>query len=323
METIVFTCETITPMFLAGADGKTPEWRASSIKGAMRFWWRALNGHIRVESENILGEGKPKKAEGLRDQEAHIFGGAGMNNVDARRSSFAIQVIGEDVKPIATKLVPHKESGFMASAFPQKSSFQVIFRIPLKYSVKASVYGSQDEIFSREKLIALFQLTSILGGIGKRVRRGMGSWQIISAHSNQPGDIPFLSKPDINDIYQEIKKITPHYYLQPDGVIVMDFSGRMDKYPWVRRIEIGAAQPAAVDLPYKISKTTHDLKKPGTDAVYNVSLGHAWDGRFASPIYVSVLPDNRPIITTLNTIPDRDIDLINPRLQDQFKRSIL
>jgi len=33
-------------MFLAGADGVTPELRAPSIKGAMRFWWRACNGHL-------------------------------------------------------------------------------------------------------------------------------------------------------------------------------------------------------------------------------------------------------------------------------------
>jgi CRISPR-associated protein Cmr1 len=31
METITFTCKIITPMFLAGADGQTPELRAASI----------------------------------------------------------------------------------------------------------------------------------------------------------------------------------------------------------------------------------------------------------------------------------------------------
>ncbi|OPX29474.1 MAG: type III-B CRISPR module RAMP protein Cmr1 [Candidatus Omnitrophica bacterium 4484_171] len=46
MKTITFECETITPMFLAGADGRTPELRPPSIKGAMRFWWRAMNGHL-------------------------------------------------------------------------------------------------------------------------------------------------------------------------------------------------------------------------------------------------------------------------------------
>ncbi len=43
MRSITFECETITPMFLARADGKTPELRPPSIKGLMRFWWRAMN----------------------------------------------------------------------------------------------------------------------------------------------------------------------------------------------------------------------------------------------------------------------------------------
>ncbi len=43
MRSITFECETITPMFLACADGKTPELRPPSIKGLMRFWWRAMN----------------------------------------------------------------------------------------------------------------------------------------------------------------------------------------------------------------------------------------------------------------------------------------
>ena len=61
MKTITFHCETITPMFLAGADGQTPELRAPSIKGAMRFWWRAMNGD------------KPLKQ--LKKEEAELFGG--------------------------------------------------------------------------------------------------------------------------------------------------------------------------------------------------------------------------------------------------------
>ncbi|MBK9462163.1 MAG: type III-B CRISPR module RAMP protein Cmr1 [Sphingobacteriales bacterium] len=46
MHTITFTCETITPMFLSGANQDVPELRPPSIKGALRFWWRAMNGHL-------------------------------------------------------------------------------------------------------------------------------------------------------------------------------------------------------------------------------------------------------------------------------------
>jgi len=38
---VTFECEVITPMFMAGADGRKPELRPSEFKGMMRFWWRA------------------------------------------------------------------------------------------------------------------------------------------------------------------------------------------------------------------------------------------------------------------------------------------
>ena len=75
MHTITFTCETITPMFLSGANQDVPELRPPSIKGALRFWWRAMNGD------------KPN----MRDLETEIFGGAGDNK--AVRSSFQIILV--------------------------------------------------------------------------------------------------------------------------------------------------------------------------------------------------------------------------------------
>jgi CRISPR-associated protein Cmr1 len=63
MKTIAFECETITPMFLGSADGRTPELRPPSIKGAMRFWWRAMNGHLSLED--------------VKKEEAELFGGSG------------------------------------------------------------------------------------------------------------------------------------------------------------------------------------------------------------------------------------------------------
>jgi len=56
-----------------GADGKTPELRPASIKGLMRFWWRAVNG----DKKNI---------EELREEEAKIFGDT------KRKSSFSIKM---------------------------------------------------------------------------------------------------------------------------------------------------------------------------------------------------------------------------------------
>lgn len=65
MNIITFECEIVTPMFISGADGRTLELRPPSIKGLMRFWWRAMNGYLSLED--------------LKEEEAKIFGGSGEN----------------------------------------------------------------------------------------------------------------------------------------------------------------------------------------------------------------------------------------------------
>lgn len=44
--TITATFEIVTPMFLGDADQKATSIRPTAIKGALRFWWRALNGNM-------------------------------------------------------------------------------------------------------------------------------------------------------------------------------------------------------------------------------------------------------------------------------------
>ncbi len=89
MHTITFTCETITPMFLSGADGTTPELRAPSIKGALRFWWRAMNGHLSLSE--------------LKKQEGEIFGD---NN---NRSKFTLFIKEVNLQKGEAAPTPHIE----------------------------------------------------------------------------------------------------------------------------------------------------------------------------------------------------------------------
>ncbi|MCS3901815.1 type III-B CRISPR module RAMP protein Cmr1 [Methanococcus voltae] len=56
-ETLNFNCEIISPIFCYGADKESPEIRASSIRGALRFWWRALQPELtKEEFEKFLKE---------------------------------------------------------------------------------------------------------------------------------------------------------------------------------------------------------------------------------------------------------------------------
>ena len=73
MEMLTVTLKTVTPLFLAGADGRTPELRAPSIKGMMRFWWRAM---------------KVLSIEELRKEEGDLFG----SSDEGGGSKFALSV---------------------------------------------------------------------------------------------------------------------------------------------------------------------------------------------------------------------------------------
>ncbi len=74
----------VTPMFVSGLDPKVPELRPPSIKGALRFWWRAL------EWGRCLRQAGDQTVAGLRllhRLEAELFGSASGAGIDARGNS--------------------------------------------------------------------------------------------------------------------------------------------------------------------------------------------------------------------------------------------
>jgi CRISPR-associated protein Cmr1 len=164
-----------------GADGKTPELRPASIKGLMRFWWRAVNGD-------------KKNLEELREEEAKIFGDT------KRKSSFSIRVDRNLKLPKEENPLPHKKKGdkgyHTKKAFKENQTFQVIFA------------GKNLELISN-----IFKLSTILGGFGQRSRRGFGSIQIVGdevlTSLNKVEDfistIPTFESSEIN--YSYIKNI--------------------------------------------------------------------------------------------------------------------
>ncbi len=283
MQTITFECEIITPMFLAGADGTTPELRAPSIKGALRFWWRAMNGHLSLSE--------------LKKREGEIFGD---NN---NRSKFTINVSELNIRNISSAApIPHK--GYKIPCIMPKTIFEVRLIIPV-----------ETPQWNMAKCQALFELFSVLGDIGKRARRGMGSFDIVKCSNEK------WQKQDITIPYiHRLLEIFSPYFMIRENVIYSHYSGSMEYYPWIKRIQIGRHDN---DLLMKISKTTHHYKEKSV-YTYEASLGHASRGRFASPIYISAIKGSlKPVITSLNTIPDRNYRDIDLRLQEDFRNSIL
>lgn len=288
MESITFNCKVITPMFLAGADGRTPELRAPSIKGAMRFWWRAMNGHLRLKD--------------LRKKEEAIFGGTNIGG----RSSIIIRVShSSDLFVNSSPLVPHK-SFMKQKAIQEGQEFNVILSL-----------NKSREGFSKEHLAALFKITCILGGFGKRVRRGMGSVMIVNTEECE-GVPDKITLPYIHGLLGHFSK----FFDLTENAIQFNYSGRSEKYGYIKQIQMGEAGKHR-DILRVISDATHRIKQEAGYA-YDPSMGHAFKGRYASPVFVSVVGnDLQPVITTLNIAPDKNGKQASLMIQEDFKRLIL
>jgi CRISPR-associated protein Cmr1 len=288
METITFHCKVITPMFLAGADGQTPELRAPSIKGAMRFWWRAMNGHLPLEE--------------MRKKEEAIFGGTDTGG----RSSIIIRVSqSSDLVVSSSLLVPHK-SFMKQNAIQEGQEFKVVLG-----------WNKSRKKLSEKELAALFKITCILGGFGKRVRRGMGSVIVVKTENceNVPDKITL---PYIHDLLGHFSK----FYELTEQAIQFNYPGRSEKYGYIKQIQIGEAGKHS-NILRVISNATHRIKQKAGYA-YDPSMGHAFKGRYASPVFVSVVGnDMKPVITTLNIAPDKNEHKASLMIQEDFKRLIL
>ncbi len=183
MRPIRLTVETVTPLFLAGADPRgAPELRAASIRGALRFWLRALLG-------GMIGD---VNLDALRRAEAAVFG-----STDTGASPVVVRIINlseHSSVPFSelTGRTPGSRSYrlpgiaylFFAArgtqnererkAIPAGSSFE------LELSLRA---GAQNQDALLKAYAALWLLTH-LGGLGARSRRGAGSLQVTRVHEN-------------------------------------------------------------------------------------------------------------------------------------------
>ncbi len=176
MKEIKFALETITPMFLGGADGKSAELRPPSIKGLMRFWWRVVN------AEHNIAE--------LQKKENRIFGGGGEQ---ASKSSFSIKIIYDNIKPSNQKFPNHpiQVSGKKFSinileylAYGtydyRKGQGNVFNRDYLPSDTKFDIFiYVRKEDFIKDILISFYFL-SAFGGLGSRTRNGFGGFNVLN-----------------------------------------------------------------------------------------------------------------------------------------------
>jgi CRISPR-associated protein Cmr1 len=304
MQSITFECEVITPMFLAGADGITPELRPPSIKGALRFWWRALNGYL------PLGE--------LKKMEAVIFGST------EKRSSIVIKpCIIKNIEEVQISNTPHHNRNYC-----HKDNNNCNFGSNGNYCFKskkrkARLYKFELNIIFNPTIITEYLVktliinTFLFGGIGNRSRRGFGSVSVSRIKIGN-GEWEDYSVPIT---LTEIKELLldDNFQLDNDKIISQNFIG---DYPYIKEIQVGKSYKNYQSLLEDIGLQSHNF-----NGYEDYHLGFAKKipnpnnkkeknkkemRRMASPIYVSVFKDSEgkfyPIVTTLNTVFEKDVN---------------
>lgn len=255
----VYKCEVVTPMFLGGANPDKPELRVPPIKAALRFWWRALN----VKNSIAI----------LREEEARRFGDAGDQ---FGKSNLTMNLLDDKTEIDQYRPLPHHQTGGKGrphACIKSASRFQLA-------------------ITGTEQQHALFKLFCILGGIGKRCRRGFGSIRITDIDGT-PYDFTYT----VGNIFNLIDSLCPHNFQMTADGIERTTTHTGVNYAYLKAVRIGHADTSYKDILKTIGQVSSDFNSHYTGYVYGRE-------RFASPVYVTVnrtSNDYRPVISVLHT----------------------
>jgi CRISPR-associated protein Cmr1 len=180
MHTLTATYRIVTPMFLGDAEQKATEIRPPSVKGALRFWWRALNwGRFRNGTDDATA------LQNLHEAEAELFGAAAdEKNNKLGQSQFLIQIMPARRSKESAWPRNQTPSGYLGLGLfsmpghPQREGFmeQQDFTVTLRFKPGTDERIDKNEIQVRDALTAL----SLFGGLGSRARRGFGSVALIT-----------------------------------------------------------------------------------------------------------------------------------------------
>lgn len=189
-----FELEAITPIFMRGADQRNAEIRASSIKGLMRWWFRALAG-------NYFGN----DIAGLRKVENYAFGSTSKKsrveirvNCDQKPRNIVFKFRSN--KPIFDRdSHVHELSYLWFSLKLLASKKQIEKYYPAGTNFKVTIKSYDSKTFNLA-LTSLWALVS-LGSIGFRNRRGAGSLKFSG------GDLEYLNGLGLKPIFRKIEDL--------------------------------------------------------------------------------------------------------------------
>lgn len=270
----IYVLNTVTPLFLYGADQKNPEIRAASIRGQFHYWFRAIEGARTDDLKEISAS------------ESALFGStAGGSSVSIRVST------DKDLKTDTYPMLPHKkdkrEQSWQKAASPGQKLRLTIATRPGMEKVPPAV--------TKTVLIWL-----LLGGIGKRSRRMFGAleWpKLISQDNDSAGPAA------------EIKQYLEKWVRYADLPHVPAFP---TLHPSYSRVVVGTRGSYEWEALMKelFGLLRNDRYRPKERTFgYATATGDRRDRR-ASPLIAQVrrIGDQYyPVLTAMRSTPDKDI----------------
>lgn len=161
--------EILTPLFNRGAYQDTPEIRVPSIRGMVRWWFRALGGSADEEKEVFGGMKR--------------FGHTLASEVRASKLVFRVTQVEARIAPTpGISTLPHKQGGQAG----QQAAFQPGARFHLE------VFSRFDPLHSQlqRKVEDALEVWLLLGALGLRANRGGGNvWPADNTAPNNPAEL--------------------------------------------------------------------------------------------------------------------------------------
>jgi CRISPR-associated protein Cmr1 len=173
--TIKATFSIVTPMFLGDAEQKAIDIRPPSIKGALRFWWRALNwARISAECADIEVDALKK----LHSEEGRLFG-ISAGDDDGGQGIFLLNVLPSKIEKSEQ---PFKDMdgaqlyllGMGLGSFKGGNHTLRNALVSGDFTVRL-LFRSSSEASDQQSIRDALYAFGLLGALGSRARHGMGS----------------------------------------------------------------------------------------------------------------------------------------------------
>lgn len=296
----------VTPILSHGANKKEPEIRIPEFKSAMRFWWRALNWFNINNIDTRLKEELKKKEYScdylgyMKFIEGKIFG-------DSKNNA----------SPISIKLKSFNNPQSNPYVYGI-TGFENV-RLELTLIEKYPSILNQLPNWRLENYYELLEITSIIGAIGQRSRRGYGVFKIDNSNIYSNINNEFLRN-KLNKLFGDIYKIGSSEYNEDDDIEIIKRNKKCRpprRFPFVEEIFIG--KEISFDT-YKKSIKTAIWKNFDEKNEYKNTK------RYACPVYISGCYGGTnkiiPIITVLYNTQIVKSNGKNDEKYDKYKKYV-